>query len=53
MTKPVITVPPDMDIRYVARLLNRAGVRRAPVEDRGELLGMISMSDFVLRKDIL
>ncbi len=53
MTKPVITVPPDMDIRYVARLLYRVGVRRAPVEDRGELLGMISMSDFVLRKDIL
>ncbi len=53
MTKPVITVPPDMDIRYVARLLNRAGVRRAPVEDRGELLGVISMSDLVLRKDVL
>jgi CBS domain-containing protein len=53
MTKPVITVPPDMDIRYVARLLYRVGVRRAPVEDRGELLGMISMSDLVLRKDVL
>jgi len=53
MTKPVITVPPDMDIRYVARLLHRVGVRRAPVEDRGELLGMISMSDLVLRKDVL
>ena len=53
MTKPIITVPPDMDIRYVARLLYRVGVRRAPVEDRGELLGMISMSDLVLRKDVL
>jgi CBS domain-containing protein len=53
MTKPVITVPPDMDIRYVARLLYRVGVRRAPVEDRGELLGVISMSDLVLRKDVL
>ncbi len=53
MTKPVITVPPDMDIRYVARLLYRVGVRRAPVEDRGELIGMISMSDLVLRKDVL
>ncbi len=49
MTKPVITVPPDMDIRYVARLLNRAGMRRAPVEAQGELLGMISLSDLVLR----
>lgn len=53
MTKPVITVPPDMDIRYVARLLHRAGVRRAPVEAHGELLGMISLLDLVLREGIL
>jgi len=53
MTKPVITVPPDMDIRYVARLLCRIGVRRAPVEAQGELLGMISLSDLVLRKGVL
>jgi CBS domain-containing protein len=49
MLKPVITVPPDMDIRYVARLLHRVGVRRVPVEAQGELLGMISLSDLVLR----
>ena len=53
MTKPIISVPPGMDIRYVARLLHRVGVRKAPVEDRGELLGMISLSDLVLRKGIL
>ena len=53
MTKPVISVPPDMDIRYVARLLHRVGVRKAPVEAQGELLGMISLSDLVLRKGIL
>ena len=53
MTKPVITVPPDMDIRYVARLLCRVGVRRAPVETQGELLGMISLSDLVLRESVL
>ena len=53
MTKPVISVPPDMDIRYVARLLHRVGVRKAPVEVQGELLGMISLSDLVVRKGIL
>ncbi|MBW2319082.1 MAG: CBS domain-containing protein, partial [Deltaproteobacteria bacterium] len=37
MTKPLITVPSEMDIRYVARLLYRTGVRRAPVEAQGEL----------------
>lgn len=51
MTKPAITVPPDMDIRYVARLLHRVGMRRAPVEAQGKLLGMISLSDIVLRRD--
>ena len=49
MTKPVITVPPDMDIRYVARLLHRLGVRKAPVVDGGKLVGVISMSDLVLK----
>lgn len=53
MTKPLITVPSEMDIRYVARLLYRTGVRRAPVEAQGELMGMISLSDLVLRKGVL
>ena len=53
MTKPVITVPPEMNVRYVARLLHRADVRRAPVEAQGELLGIISLSDLVLREGLL
>ena len=53
MAKPVITVPPDMDIRYVARLFYRVGVRRAPVKAGGELLGMISLSDLVLKQVVL
>ncbi|RJP96245.1 MAG: CBS domain-containing protein [Desulfobacteraceae bacterium] len=48
MAKPVITVPADMDIRYVARLLYRAGIRRAPVEENGELIGMVSLTSIVL-----
>lgn len=48
MTKPVICIPADMDIRYVARLLFNAGIRRAPVEDNGELIGMISLSSLIL-----
>jgi len=48
MTKPIITVPADMDIRYVARLIYRAGIRRAPVDDGGELIGMISLSSLIL-----
>ncbi len=52
MTKPVITVPADMDIRYVARLIHQAGIRRAPVEDKGELVGMISLSSLILDNDL-
>lgn len=52
MTKPVITVPAEMDIRYVARLLSRAGIRRAPVEDRGEVVGMISLSALILEHEL-
>ncbi len=52
MTKPVITVPAEMDIRYVARLLFRAGIRRAPVEENGELIGMISLSSLILENEI-
>lgn len=53
MTKPVVTVPSDMDIRYVARLLHRIGVRKAPVIDSGKLVGIISMSDLILREGVL
>ena len=53
MTKPVITVPAQMDIRYAIRLMQRIGVRRAPVEDKGEVVGMITLSSLVLNSDIL
>lgn len=52
MSKPVITVPGDMDIRYVARLIHKAGIRRAPVEECGELIGMISLSSLVLENEL-
>ncbi|MFO7963342.1 MAG: CBS domain-containing protein [Desulfobacterales bacterium] len=53
MTKPVITVPAQMDIRYVIRLMERIGIRRAPVEDKGEIVGMITLSSLILDHDIL
>jgi signal-transduction protein with cAMP-binding, CBS, and nucleotidyltransferase domain len=53
MTKPVITVPAQMDIRYVIRLMQRIRVRRAPVEDKGQIVGMITLSSLVLDHDIL
>ena len=48
MTKPVISVPANMDAKYAASLLNNVGVRMAPVEENGEYIGMISLSDLIL-----
>jgi len=52
MTKPVIAVPAEMDIRYVARLLHRAGIRRAPVEENRAIVGMIALRSLILDHDI-
>jgi signal-transduction protein with cAMP-binding, CBS, and nucleotidyltransferase domain len=48
MSKPVISVSPDMDIRYCARLFTQFGLSRAPVIKAGEVLGVISFTDMVL-----
>jgi len=49
MTKPVISVEPDMDIRYCARLFDRLHLSRAPVISKGEILGVVSFSDMVVK----
>jgi signal-transduction protein with cAMP-binding, CBS, and nucleotidyltransferase domain len=49
MTKPVLTVSPDMDIRYCARIFSRFDLSRAPVEERGEVVGIVSYTDMVLK----
>ena len=52
MTKPIFSVQADMDIRYIARLLHRVNMRRAPVEENGKLVGMITLSSLVLENDL-
>lgn len=49
MAKPVISVDPDMDIRYCARLFENFGLSRAPVVECGKMVGIISFTDMVLR----
>ena len=49
MSKPVISVSPDMDIRYCARLFNKFGLTRAPVVKAGKVLGLVSYKDIVLK----
>ena len=48
MTKPVISVDPQMDIRYCARLFDKFGLSRAPVVENRQVIGIISFTDMVL-----
>lgn len=49
MTKPVITIDPNMDIRYCARLFDRMGLSRAPAIENGKVVGIVSYTDMVLK----
>lgn len=48
MAKPVITVRPDMEIRYCARLFENFGISHAPVIENDKVVGMISYYSLVL-----
>ena len=49
MSKPVITVDPQMDIRYCARLFEKFNLSRSPVVEDGMVIGIISFTDMVLK----
>jgi len=48
MAKPVISVPPDMDIKYCARLFEKVGIGHAPVIEHDKVVGIISYYLLVL-----
>jgi predicted transcriptional regulator len=48
MAKPVLTVRPDMEIRYCARLFENFGISQAPVVDNGKIVGTVSYYRLVL-----
>jgi CBS domain-containing protein len=45
MTRPAVTVPAELCIADCLRLMRLAGVRTAPVLDRGELVGILTFTD--------
>lgn len=49
MSKPVISVAPELDVRYCARLFTRFGLSVAPVIEGDEVLGIVSYSELVLK----
>jgi len=48
MSKPVISVSPNMDIRYCARLFDNFGLAVAPVLEESEIKGIIGYDEIVL-----
>ncbi|MEI6269079.1 MAG: CBS domain-containing protein [Methylococcaceae bacterium] len=48
MCKPVISVHPDMDIRYCSRLFANYNLVRAPVLENNQIVGMVSPNSLVL-----
>ena len=45
MTKPAITVNPELSILHCIRLMRMTGVRRVPVVQDGRVVGILSNSD--------
>jgi len=48
MSKPVISIEPELDVRYCARLFDSFGLSNAPVIHNNEVLGVVSYSELVL-----
>ncbi len=48
MSKPVISVHPEMDIRYCSRLFANYNLVRAPVIEDREVIGIVSPNSLVL-----
>ncbi len=49
MAKPLLSVDPDMDIRYCARYFQNFGLSRAPVVENRQVIGIVSFTDMVLK----
>ncbi len=50
MAKPLISVPPQMDVRYCARLFERFGLAYAPVIENEQVLGLVGYRELVLQQ---
>ncbi|MCK5546942.1 MAG: CBS domain-containing protein [Rhodospirillaceae bacterium] len=51
MTKPVLSLPPEMNIRYAVRMLAQFGLSRALVVDEHRApIGIVTLRDMVLRQ---
>jgi len=48
MSKPVITVDAEMDVRYSARMFSQFGIKLAPVMQAGNIIGVLGYTSMVI-----
>jgi signal-transduction protein with cAMP-binding, CBS, and nucleotidyltransferase domain len=49
MTKPLVTVDRGMDMKYAIRILTRFHLTRALVTEKGDMVGIVTLRDMVVR----
>ncbi len=47
MAKPLMSVLPEMDVRYCARLFERFSIHHAPVIENKKIIGMVDYTNMV------
>lgn len=52
MTKPLVMVSPGLELKYCARLFNQTGIRRAPVFDGKEIVGILSNTNIFFAVEV-
>lgn len=48
MSKPVVRIDPELDVRYCARLFDQFGLSVCPVIEKDQVIGMISYGELVM-----
>ena len=52
MKRPCIVVEPNLSLPAVAKCLAKAGIQRAPVIENSQLLGIVSITDIIMKSNI-
>ena len=47
MSKPLVLISPDLSLHYCAQLMKRTDMRRLPVFDGKEIVGIVKQKDIV------
>ena len=47
MTKPVLSIPSHLNVRYVPRLMLNHKIKIAPVEENGEIIGLVDFTQYL------